>query len=159
MRHQIQLSFIFIAGRLVVRLLVRLGIVAGCISFTFLLGWSAAVCPLVVVWPSDFDVLVLEDLLNLRHDLYDSIVLVDRERDAFLSRKHLAIFLVEFSDAYEELITVIIPVHLRMRLRFGAASALLVLWRILYEIIAIIIDVLTRPLWHVDRNIISCQRK
>ena len=101
MRHSIQLCFIFVASSFVIRLLVRLGIVAGCIRFTFLLDWSVAVCPLVIVRPSDLDILILEDLLNLRHDLYDSIVLVDRERDAFLSRKHLAVFLVELSDAYE----------------------------------------------------------
>ena len=54
-----------------------------------------------------------------------------------------------------ELIIVVILVHLRMCLRFGTASALLVLWRILYEIIAVLINVLTRPLRHVDSGIMG----
>lgn len=62
--------------------------------------------------------------------------------------------LLSFADL-PELIPVVILVHLRMRLRFGAASALLVLWRILYEIVAILVDVLTRPFGHVDLNVMG----
>lgn len=58
-----------------------------------------------------------------------------------------------------ELIAVVILVYLRVRLRFGTASALLVLWRILYEIIAILVNVLTRPLRHVGLSIMGSRFK